>query len=224
MEVKYFMLYKMNTKTFMKIFAHEDPKLIEKTQFLTVSKRIRKTSEEPNVIFLPKLFPSDMLLADHRCTFNEGYFEEMYKKELKKNKLFLAIIIKGIIEEKYTTVLLCTYKEWQIGYMQVLADYIMETFGYPVIDYKKFKKHKKVPKELRDLDERAIIDRCNEIIEHEERKRKKELMKTPKGRLKILESMNKEDMIHQLKKMNLYTKGMDKATMKEFLMDFFVNG
>ena len=216
------MLYRMNTKTFMKIFAHENPKLIEKTQFIVASKRIRKTTEEPNVIFMPNLYPSDMLLADYRNEIDAGHFEKEYRKELSKHKLLLAILVKGIVEENYTSVILCTYKEWKVGYMKVLSEYILDLFGYPVIDYKKFKTKKKLPKEVKDIDERSIIDRCDEIIKKEENRKRKELMKTRSGRAKLVESMTKEDMIKQLKKMNLYSPGIDKYTMKEILMEFFV--
>ena len=83
-----------------------------------------------------------MLLADYRTEFVEGYFENEYKKYLDKNKLTLAIIIKGVIEEKYTVVFLSTLNEWKVGYMQILSDYISDEFGYPIIDYKKYKTKK----------------------------------------------------------------------------------
>ena len=216
------MIYMMNTKTFTKIFSKEDPKQIEKTQFVIISKRIRKTTEDPNVIFCPKLFPSDMLLADVRTGTEEGFFEKRYKEYIDKNRLTLAVIIKGVIEEKIPLVLLCTLKEWKVGYMKILAEYIMEEFGYPIINYKKYKIKKEVPKGLKHLNERAVLDRCDEIIKHEETKRKKKLMKTVNGRQTLLKEMNADDMRKQLKKMCLYSNGLDKHTMRELLTEFFV--
>ncbi len=215
------MIYTMNTKTFIKIFSKEDPKRIEKTQFVVISKRIRKTVEDPNVIFCSKLFPSDMLLADYRIGI-EGYFQEKYKEEIEKSKLTLAVIIKGAIEERMPIVFLCTLREWKVGYMKILAEYIMEEFGYPIVNYKKYKIKKELPKEIKQLNERAIIDRCDEVIKQEEKKRKKKLMKTRSGRLELLKSMSTEEMKAQLKKMALYSNGLDKHTMKELLMEFFV--
>ena len=216
------MIYTMNTKTFMKIFSHEDPKRIEKTQFVVISKRIRKTAEEDNVIFCPKLFPSDMLLADRRSTFDEGFFEREYRQSLDEDRLTLAIIIKGVIEEKYTVVFLSTLKEWQIGYMQILSDYIEEEFGYPIIDYKKYKLNKELPHIVKNFDERIALDRCNEIIKEEEHKKRKRMMKTKEGRRELVKNMSTEEMKKQLKKMNLYANGLDRHSMKELLMEFFV--
>lgn len=217
------MIYTMNTKTFIKIFSHEDPKQIEKAQYVVISKRIRKTTEEPNVIFCPKLVPSDMLLADYRTEFVEGYFEDEYKKYLDKNKLTLAIIIKGVIEEKYTVVFLSTLNEWKVGYMQIISKYISEEFGYPIINYKKYKLKKQLPISVKNLDERAVLDRCNEIIKEEENKKRNKLLKTKDGRLELVKSMSTEEMKKQLKKMNLYSNGLDRHTMKELLIEFFVN-
>lgn len=217
------MIYSMNTKTFIKIFSNEDPKRIEKTQFVVVSKRIRKTIEEGNVIFCSKLFPSDMLLADYRTGTEEGYFEKEYKKFLRKNRLTLAIIIKGVIEEKYTVVLLSTLNEWKVGYMQILSDFILEEFGYPVIDYKKFKVKKQYPKALANFNERVVLDRCNEIISEEETAKRKNLMKTRSGRAELVKNMSTEEMKKQLKKMNLYSSGLDRHTMRELLEEFFIN-
>lgn len=217
------MIYMMNTKSFIKIFSHEDPKHIEKTQFVVVSKRIRKTVEDDNVIFCSKLFPSDMLLADYRTEFEEGYFEKEYRKYLDKNKLTLAIILKGVIEEKYTVVFLSTLKEWKVGFMKILSKYIFDEFGYPVIDYKKYKVGNKLPASVKNFDDRSVLDRCNEVIKEEELSRKKRLMKTKEGRYELVTSMSKDEMKEQLKKMNLYSAGLDKHTMKELLIEFFVN-
>jgi len=216
------MIYIMNTKTFKKIFAKEDPKKIEKTQFIIVSGRIRKSDEEDNVIFYKKLMPSDMLLADYRNEIDPDFFKNAYKKQLDKNRMMLSIIIKGVIEESYTVVFLCTYTEWQLRYLQILADYIMEEFNYPIIDYKKYKLKKKLPKI--DFNPEYVIEACNSVIKKCEKQRTKSLMKTKRGRKTLLDNMSEDDMKRQLKKMGLYTSGLDKHTMKGLLKEFFVEG
>lgn len=217
------MIYAMNTKTFLKIFSKEDTKKIEKTQYVIISKRIRKTVEEPNVIFCAKLFPSDMLLADYRSEFEEGFFEREYRKHLDRNKLTLAVIIKGVIKDKYPVVLLCTLKEWKVGYMKILCDYIMDEFGYPVINYKKFKLNNELPGKAKQFDERNILDRCNEIIKDEEKRKRNNLMKTKNGRRELVDNMSTDEMRKELKRMNLYSPDIDRHTMKELLIEFFVN-
>lgn len=215
------MIYTMNTKTFMKVFSKEDPKKIEKTQFVIISKRIRKNYDEKSVILCRDLFPPDILLADYRIGLDPDFFEKEYKKYLDKHKLTLAVIIKGVIEERIPVIFLCTYKEWGLKYMKVLSKYVKEEFGYPLVDYKKYKLKKEVPT-MRELNLEACIERCNEVIESETKRKHKELMKTPSGRKELVVNMSTEEMKKTLKKMNIYSAGLDRHTMKELLYEFFV--
>lgn len=222
------MIYIMNTKTFDKIFSKEDPKKIEKTQFIIASKRIRKSKEEDSVIFMRNLVPPDMLLADaNSFIYFAGeksatdFFEKEYKKHLDKFRLTLAIIIKGVVEENLTEMFMCTYKEWNIGYMRVLAEYIEEEFHYPVIDYRKYKLKKKLPRVL-DFSREEVISICNKVIRKEMKKQRKEKMKTKEGTLEIIRNMSKDEMRRELKRLNLYSPELDKQTMRELLEDFLV--
>lgn len=219
------MIYAMNTKTFHKIFSKEKLKHIEKTQFVVISKRIRKTSEMDAVVFAKDLYPPDIILADVRSSdkefFKEKYFEYLDRYELK---LKIALFIKATLEHNYPIMFICTECEWGLGFMQLLIEYIEDRFGFFVVDYKKFKLNKILP-EVQNVGKHKfdyILGVCDDVIRESEKQHKKRLEKTEEGRRKLLKEMSTNEMIKKLKKMNLYSNGMSKSLMKDLLKDFYV--
>lgn len=221
------MIYAMNTKTFYKVFTKENYNSIARTQFLVVSRRITKTEEIDEVVFARKLYPPNMLLADFMSN-DPDYFKKEYIDYLDKEcKMYLAVLVKGVIEYKYPIMMICTRKEWKVGYMQILMEYIKDTFGYPVVDYKEYKTKKKLPSIFVSGDEDVftrISVKCSNIITSEERRRLAEMEKTRSGREMIVENMSTIEMIKKLKKMGLYAQSLDTKTMKSLLRDFYVEG
>ena len=218
------MLYAMNTKTFKNIFSKESVKNIERTQFLVISKRITKSEENDSVIFARNLFPKERIIVDYRSS-DPKYFESEYRKQLDGERLYLALIIKGILEENFPVMILCTYTEWKLGWVKFLIRYIDDEFLYPVIDYKKYKTKKEIPNvEFDHTRMTAVLERCDEIIKEEMKKQRKEKERTKEGRSKLLSEMSADDMKKKLKKMNLYSSDMTRPEMKELLKVFYVEG
>lgn len=213
-------IYYMNGKTFQTTFLNENPSAILKTQFILVSSRIRKNGKHQNVIGGAMFIPSGRILADYRNELDPNFFEQNYRDQLESQRLALAVIIKGVVEENYTVVFLCSYKEWRMKYLKILAKYINDTFHYPVYDYKKYKEGKITTV---NYDRDDVISLCNHIIEEERREQRKRDMKTKSGRQNIVDNMSKDEMIDELKSMSLYAKGMSKREMREMLELFFVD-
>ena len=212
-------IYYMNGKTFQKTFLNENPSAILKTQFVLVSSRIRKTGKHENVISCNQLLPDKRIMADYRNDLDPEFFMKEYRKQLDKNKVLLAIIIKGVLEENFTVVFLCTELEWKLKYMQELAKYVEEIFQYTMYDYKKYKEGKQ---SIIPYDSDYVLHRCDKIIEKSRKEQRRKDMKTYTGRQNIVNSMSKDEMIDQLKTMHLYAKGMTKKEMREMLELFFV--
>lgn len=212
-------IYYMNGRTFQKTFLNENPSAILKTQFVLVSSRIRKTGKHENVISCGQLLPDKRILADYRNDLDPEFFIKEYRKQLDKNKTLLAIIIKGVLEENFTVVFLCTELEWKLKYMKELAKYVEETFQYTMYDYKKYKEGKQ---SIIPYDSDYVLRRCDKIIEKSRKEQRRKDMKTYTGRQNIVNSMSKDEMIDQLKHMHLYAKGMTKKEMREMLELFFV--
>lgn len=213
----------MNGKTFQEIFLKENPNKILRTQFVLVSSRIRRSrdSDRRNILsFSKQLLPSDMLLSDYRIDIDPNYFRDQYCKQLDKEKALLSIIIKGVIEENYTVVFLCSKNEWKLKYLKYLANYIWNEFNYPMYDYKKYKEGKETAVQYNREYALAICNKC--IVKNQKRKRKK-MLSTRQGRAELVQSMSKDEMRAELKRMELYTQGMSKPEMKEMLELFFVD-
>lgn len=216
-------IYYMNGKTFQDIFLKENPNKILRTQFVIVSSRIRRSrdSDRRNILsFTKQLMPSDMLLSDYRIDIDQDFFKDQYCKQLNENKSLLAVVVKGVIEENYTVVFLCSRNEWKLKYLKYLANYIWNEFGFPMYDYKKYKEGKeKAIQYNRDY----AISVCNKVIAKSTKKKRKKLLSTRKGREELVANMSKDEMRMELKKMELYTQGMNKHEMKEMLELFFVD-
>ena len=216
-------IYIMNGKTFKKTFLKENPKKILDAQYVLVSSRIRRngSSERRNIINMSKqLMPSDCILADWRMDSDEYYFQDQYSKQVKGNLALLAIIVKGVIEEKYTVVFLCSKNEWKLKYLQFIANAIENYFGYPVYNYKKLKEGKIKSK---SYNKDFVISQCDKYIAKERKKRRKKLMSTKRGRKTLVNDMSKDEMIRELKRLGLYTSDMTKKEMKDLLDYFFVD-
>ena len=210
----------MNGKTFQKTFLNEHPSAILKTQFILVSSRIRKNGKHENVISCNQLLPDKRILADYRNELDPNYFIKEYRKQLERNKLLLAILIKGVLEENFTIVFLCSELEWKLKYMRELAEYVEETFQYPLYDYKKYKEGKQA---IIPFDSDYVLKTCDKIIENERKEQRRKDMKTSAGRQNIVDNMSKDEMIDELKRMHLYAKDMTKKEMREMLELFFVD-
>lgn len=213
----------MNGKTFKNTFLKENPKKILDAQYVLVSSRIRRngSSERRNIINMSKqLMPSDFILADWRMDSDEYYFQDQYSKQVKGNLALLGIIVKGVIEEKYTVVFLCSKNEWKLKYLQFIANAIENYFGYPVYNYKKLKEGKIKPK---SYNKDFVIAQCDKYIAKERKRQRKKLMSTKRGRKTLVNEMSKDEMIRELKRLGLYTSGMTKKEMKDLLDYFFVD-
>ena len=226
-------IYYMHGGTFKDIFLKENPNKILKSTFILISTCIRTNGKfKDNVINLCNvLYPDKDILRDVNDVLNmkfkkkdiiaDSTFRDLYRKQLNDNKLLLARIVKEAVNSNNTVVLLCSEKEYDMCYMQILVEYIEEVFDFPVYNYKKVKKGKE---KSRPFGKNHVLYRCEKVIEKAIEQKRKELMKSKSGRKKILNSMTKEEMIKMMKKKQLYVSGMEKDEMYETLDVYFVNG
>lgn len=210
----------MNTKTFATMFAKvEQPKKILKAQYVIVSSRIRKTGVDSNVVSMSKLFPNPVLLSDYRLDLDPSFFRTEYERQLDKQKHLLALLVSSAMDLGEPIIFLCTPKEWNMGYMKILAEYVGREFHYPVINYKKYKKH---PWNVDPPDINLVSSLCESTIRKKQKDIRKKKLKTPEGRRDLVNGMSKSEMIEELKKLNLYYKNLGKGEMRELLELFFV--
>lgn len=152
------MLYYMDSKVFNKYFLNnESDKDILDCQYVLVSYRIRSGNSRENICVYNALYPeSSVLVAD-----NTDLFKELYYKQLKAFRNNLAILIKGSIKNRYNIIFMCSKNENKIGYLKVLSDYVYDTFGYPMYDYKDYIKCRC---DIIDFNKDKVLKKCNKFI------------------------------------------------------------
>ena len=212
-------IYFMNGKTFLQKFVNEDPAIVMKTQYAIVSEGIRKGGryEEQVVSYNSILYPEDRIIAEHR-KFDTKEYEEAYREQLMENNPLFATIIKACIEEKFTVVFLCSKKDWKRRYFKIMADYVYETFGYPIYDYKKVKKGEQ--EEIK-FDREKVLKLCNEILRNAKEENEKTKMSSAKGRSELLSKMSKKELRKRVKKLGFDPSDMSRSEMIETIEVFY---
>lgn len=219
-------IWYMNGNTFQKMMIpNEKPESVLNAKYVMVSSRIRtsKTKEFRKQIINANmsLFPEHQILADLGALDGE-WFENEYRKQLRAHRGFLANLVNNAVKNNVTFIFICSKSEWKVGsgrnnYMQIIADYVYEEFGYPMWDYKKYKLGKEKPVSY-NKDE--VIHRCKKIIKDDRINYLNKKMKTRKGRQELLKELSDKEMKQLLKSVDLYTKGMGRKEMKHLLKDY----
>lgn len=215
-------IYYMNSKTFFKIFLHEDPEKILNCQYVIISECIKRGDQyKKQVIVATKfLFPTDDALASFGMSESHYEFKERYRYQLETyGKTTLSVMVKSVLEENYTIILLCTKKDSRFKFMELIAEWVEENLGYPIYDYKAYKEGKQ---KMKEYNPSLVLKACNRMIKEASKERWKKKSKTAQGRRDLLNRMSKKEKKKMLKKMNLYSSSMTKKEIDEMLETFFV--
>lgn len=153
------MVFYMDSKVFESVFLkNERDQDILDTQYVLVSYKIKGKGLKENILDASNyLFPS----AATCCTNSQEDFKDMYMDQLEHDgKAVLALILHDAIKYKQTVVFICTKKEKRLNYLKYIAEYVEETFHYPIYNYKEFSNWGK----LKSVDEKATDEICIEVI------------------------------------------------------------
>lgn len=209
------MLYYLNSEDLVKYFLpFEKDKDILNSWYVLVSTRISGRSGDniENIINAKNiLYPG----AEACSASTDAKFVDKYIKQVKKNKTFLASLIKGSIEENSQIFFLCSKNEDKLKFFPIIADVIWEEFNYPMYSYIDFT----AGCDLKEFDEKKVLVKCNKLIDQAHRKG---LVTNgnEKEQRKYFKSKSKKELKKMLQKENLYTKGMDKEDMIEMVEEF----
>ena len=218
------MIFWMTSKILQDDFLkYEDDDEILKASYVIVSTRItaKRKNKKGNVMNLKANFFPD---ARTCSSCDDDYFQRRYFEQLDvlENKLLLGALIKASIKEGTNIIFICTHKERKLKYMKYLEQYMMLEFGYPMYEYRAFSlgiydkvkyDKKKILKKIDKLSEKAQKKHESKLINDGSKSSIKQVMKRYK-------EMNKKELKNELKKRNLYTKGMDKETMLDTIEAF----
>lgn len=197
------MIYYMNSRVFFREYLNLEKnwKILD-TYYIVVSMRIARPSNSRNEMIqtaTPMLYPcAEVMMKD-----NLDEMKTAYLRQLKSSMRYFAVIIKGSIKKHYDFVFLSTRNEEKVvPYLKWIAEFIMDTFGYPVFSYHKLftgKEH------LIEYDEEAVLKKCKEVLD-----KKKES--------KDISEWSKATLRKNLKKRGVYTS---KDCTKEELLEMY---
>lgn len=213
------MILYMNSKTFINKFIKEKSELVLGTQYVLVSQGISYGKKyDKQVIRLGSAYPPISAILDIDDYTSDEYKKEYFNHIKKNNVIFtLATLVKYSIEDGVPIVLMCTPKEYKYHHLQLLADYIMEEFKYPVYNYKSLKKGTEA---IVEVDEKRCLAKVNKVLKKGEKLKKEKALSNDKTKEKYLKSMSKKELKEELKKQGLYIDGMDRSEMIDMLDAF----
>ena len=83
-----------------------------------------------------------------------------------------------------------------------------------------YEKIKEGKARIEKYDEDSVVCLCNEILKNAAEEQMNKRMSSDVGRKEIISSMTKDEMKKELKKRDLYVKGMEKSEMRDMLLTF----
>ena len=211
-------IYIMDGETLVKTYINEEPKKIKDTQYVLISNSIRKNGKYKDQVVNANniLLPKQDLILDYDDYTSPSY-QNAYREYINERKPFLATLIKYAIEEDGIVILLCSKREKKYLYLDMLKEFIEDEFDYPVYNYKKYKKGKE---KYRDIDYDDVIKKCNKVLKKAKKDEIDKKLSTERGREEYFNSLSKSELKKELKKMDLYQKGMSKSEMIDMLDAF----
>lgn len=173
-----------------------------------------------NIVSANFLFPNNSILSEYTVDGDSDEFIDAYMNQLSENMPFLATLIKGVIEEKFNIVFMCTKAEEKLGYLDALRYFVESTFHFPIYKYSKNKIEKS---KYEKYDKKKLLKKCNKLLKNAEETQLKTMESTVTGRRKLASKMSKKEMAKKLKDIGVVgIKSMNKAEMKEYLEEFYI--
>lgn len=215
-------IFIMGGKTFLNLFVNDHPLCILSSEYFIISTQIkRNNSYGDKVVSYPALFPKSRIISDY-LNDNDFYkYESNYINQLKESNILFATIISQLLKKNKNVIFLCSQKEWtKYKYLKIIGEYIEETFGYHVYDYKKFVKG---TDGIVYRDKYKIRTLVNEVLYNEKRNIYISQLSTRQGRTSLCRNMTKDEKIKYLKSINAYYKNMSNIDIEDQMEYLFIN-
>ena len=201
----------MDSKEFEFFINNDDDTDILECQYLIISQRIHRSStcKLKNIAVGKNLFPDTITLA----AIDDHQMKKLYFQQLEYNRDFIEKIIRLSLEKELDIIFLTTKKEEKyLKFLDMIQEYILEEYGYPIYRYSYFASggkllkynKRKILKKLDQGDKNNLyrdIERLSlqsdDVVEKELKRRSKEDLK------KMLKCIDKDEVKKGMKKSDL---------------------
>ena len=208
------MVYYMDTITLMKKYSKLPIEVIDKTNFIIISSRIKITKNRENVLIASNMFINSGMLKGVGMEFDSDPEQalENFKRYLLKEPRALSLLcasIEAYITAGENTVFLCSPNEMKVGYMEMIAEAMESLFDFPVCKY---------PEE-RPFDLEEVITR---LLYYKKEINKLHIKKMSRAEIRrYIEKLTKKKLKKELKHRDLDYEGLDSDEMRKLLEDHF---
>lgn len=206
------MLFHMDSKTFLHTYLEreEDWRILD-AYYVIISHRIRVSNKKKygTIIYAPKFFyPTSSTIYARAGEWKE--YKEAYYDQMKEAKPLLAQLIDGSLNNGYNIIFLYTPVDGRDKFPKILAQYIMDTFKYPIYEYKKY------------INEKCKIcnfnpDEVHEIISPILKEQKAIYERSPEGKMEKREKIKKWSKKKLKKKLHEAGYYVEKESKEEML-------
>lgn len=208
------MVYYMDTNTLMKKYSKLPVEVIDKTNFIIISSRIKVTKNRDNVLVASNLFINSGVLKgvgmemDSNPELALQNFKGFLLKEPKPLSLLCGTIESYLVADE-NTVFLCSPKEMNCGYMKMIAEAMEDLFHFPVCKY---------PEE-QAFDLEDVLTRVLYYKKEIEKLRIKKMSRVEIRR--YIDKLTKKKLKKELKRRKLDYEGLDYEERKALLEERF---
>ena len=206
-------LIKIDSKEFLKHFIeeydHNDFNIAVISDQVTVGKR-KKKHRYGNVFSLENLVApasiwNELLIKDSKKKFRKKYFSYLSKNMPSE---LIAVLVKMAIVDDRDVLLFSSKDECNNGMIDIIGDYIEDTYGANVCTYKQFKKNpekynnhkhkKRITKQIHELMKYGLSGRDYDIaLTYKDAKK---IHTAKQNNIKVKKDMSREEMIDKILK------------------------
>lgn len=199
----------------MKSYSKMPIDVINSTNFIVVSSRIRITKDRDNVLSASHLLINGGHLkgVDINLDIDSDLMKKEFKYFLLKNPKSLALLVSMIecdIVEGENSVLLCTPNEMKCGYLKVIADVVWDLFHYKIYKYP-------ANDVCTKYDKKDVIKR---LIYYKKQIKKIRFATMSDGeKLRYVQNLSNKELKKELKKRKEDYEGLDRKEKERLLLE-----
>lgn len=214
------MLLRINHKNFIiHMIDHFTREEILGMNYILVSAGMKAKRRANNVWKSLDLYPADETAKEHITYQNIDLFRKNYFRDLEDSEdAIYTELLKPIIEEHSTRVLICKEKEDDM--MDVLCEYLEKKYGLQAVDLNKLFTEGKTPSVKFDREKlkRKIVDINRRVTKQGEA----EAERSSGGRFRLLKTWDKKKKMKKLKSLGIRCNNLSEDEMTRILMDEWV--
>lgn len=214
------MLFRIDHEHFLThMIDHFPREVLISLQYAIISAGIRNQMRVANCVKINELYPSTEAVIAYSQYLDKAILKKMYVEELEDSKSVLYNAFVNPVMLHHDVVILC--KQSENVYIDILCEYIEETFGLQTINLNDlFIKGRVGPF---SINRKEIKNKLVDFRRNYGKDMIREMEATEGGRSLLLSKMSKKDKIRKLKDIGIDVRPSDYDSLDALLEEAWVN-